>query len=465
MTVLHRHRKPDLDLFDKIKEGANFGNHHESKCSSATMNSEEDEFNCFIHKRDSAILLSSGTSTPGMITSYLTSSYGDQEGLFASLERVARCSSTGGSIGIGLQATPFKRYSEQQALAPVLDLFEATRNVLDRSPYPSSGTMALYLEPWHAGIQLFIRKCRMHTRSEDGPPRPDYGLMINDLFMKKVESNSSWTTFCPSDASRLTVSYGPQFEREYLRLERSGVGKYTVRARDLWNEIMDAQIKTGRPIILFKDASNRKSNHRHLGVLTQSNSLGGMLQFADQQETATYLSASVVLSTFVDTDGRFEFSELDRTVRNTVVSLNHVLAQSYYPDNSAKASAYRHRAITVAVQGLADALVMMGLPYESDEAQTLNAAIAETVYHSATDESCNLIRFHGSHPNFERSPAASGWLQIDYWDNPRISGRYDFNLLREKVTKGICNSLVTGYAPSNSSIELASCSEGCEPLS
>ncbi|KAF5339792.1 hypothetical protein D9611_009209 [Ephemerocybe angulata] len=329
-------------------------------------------------------------------------------------------------------------------MKPVLELFEAATDVLDLGRIPNSGSVALYLEPWHGAIQSFLHKCQQRRGNEDGSKSPIYGLMINDFFMQRVEMDSLWTMFCPSDASRLITSHGPQFEQEYLRLESEGFGKLTIKARVLWNEIMETQVKFGGPVILFKDASNRKSNQRHIGVLTQSNSLGDHLQLADQQETAVIFSASIVLSAFVDTSCQFEFSELGRTVRNTVISLNHVLAQCYYPDNSAKASAFRHRAITIGVQGL---------------------GIHWRCWGSPMDESCDLIRVHGPYPHFNRSPSSSGWLQIDYWDDPIISGRHDFSQLREKVVKGSCNALVTSYAPSNSTIELASCSEGCEPLS
>ncbi|KAF6742474.1 ribonucleotide reductase [Ephemerocybe angulata] len=403
-----------------------------------------DLMSCFKYIPDTTILVSSGSQSPAMLSSYLMSSYGDQEGIFNSLERAVRCTSTGGCIGVGLQSIPFKRHSDRQALAPVLDLYNATANVIDRGPIPNSKSIALFLEPWHASIQMFLRKCHEQSRTEDDPQRPLYGLMVNDLL--------------------LITSCGPHFEHEYLRLERAGLGKSTIKARDLWNEIMEAQIRSGGPLIIFKDTCNRKSNQRDMGAITQSNSLGGIIQVADQQETAVTLSASVVLSTFVDTSLHLEFSELERAVRNIVISLNLVLAQSYYPDTTTKASAYRHRAISIGVDGLGDTLAIMGLSYDSEAARTLNAAIAETVYHSAMDETCNQIRVHGPYPQFDRSPAASGWLQIDYWDNPTVSGRYDFGELREKVIKGTCNALVTGYAPSSSAIELASCSEGCEPL-
>ncbi|KAF6751046.1 ribonucleotide reductase [Ephemerocybe angulata] len=418
-----------------------------------------DLMSCLKYIPDASILTSSGTTTPGMSSSYLMSVFGDREGLFSSMERAAKCFYTGGSIGVGLQR------SEQHTMRPVLELFEAATGVLDLDRFPKYGSVALYLEPWHAAVQTFLRKCQQRPCNEEGSKGPVYGLMVNDFFMQKVEMDGLWTMFCPSDAYRLITSHGPEFEQEYLRLENGGFGKLTVKARVLWDEIMETQVKFGGPVILFKEASNKKSNQRHIGVLTQSNSLGDHLQIADQQETAVTFSASIILSAFVDTSCQFEFSELGRTVRNTVISLNHILAQSYYPDNSAKASAFRHRAITIGVQGLGDTLAMLGLSYESEDARTFNAAIAETVYFSAMDESCDLIRIHGPYPHFNRSPSSTGWLQIDYWDDPIISGRHDFRQLREKVVKGTCNALVTGYAPSSSAIELASCSEGCEPLS
>ncbi|KAJ2920121.1 hypothetical protein MD484_g282, partial [Candolleomyces efflorescens] len=293
-----------------------------------------------------------------------------------------------------------------------------------------------------------------------------WGLINADLIsMQRVEADGPWTLFCPSKAPQLIELYGRAFSKEYENLERRELGVKTVRARDLWKEIIRSQVESGGPSILFKDTINRTSNDRHLGTITQGNLCTEIVQFASSSETAVCTLASVVLPTFVTEGSSFNYAAFEDAVRHVVLSLNRLIHTTRYPVFAADRSASTHRAIGIGVQGLADVFGLMGLPFDSDGAFIVNRRIAETLYYAAVDESCNLIKTFGVYPSFKGSPADEGWLHFDSWSTAPEAGRHDWDSLRIKVSRGMCNSHVVAYMPTAGTSQFTQCSEGFEPFS
>ncbi|KAF6758165.1 Rrm1 protein [Ephemerocybe angulata] len=411
-----------------------------------------------------------------------------EDDIFQTLSATADISRGGGGIGMGIQSIPAKGFEtcvspestrfltstsfdrsvtkgiERRGIVPVLKMFDSAVDVIDQGMNKRPSAIAAYIEPWHAEIFSFVRMRRNKGTDSDRTNRLFYGLWVNDLFMQRVEADQEWTLFCPSDVPSLVELFEEDFNLAYERYEAENLGKATVRARDLWSEIVESLIETGGPYILFKDSINTKSNQSHNGTITHGNLCTEIVQYSNRLETAVCTLASVVLPTYVRADNSFDYAALEDVVRQIVFSLNRLIQKSSYPDGSTEYSAKQHRAIGIGVQGLADALVMMGLPFDSDEALEFNAHLAECIYFAALDESCNMTRVYGAYPQFPGSPTADGILQFDFWDGVMFSGRYDWSKLREKVVKGLCNSLVTAFMPTAGTTTITGCSESTEPF-
>ncbi|KAF5311187.1 hypothetical protein D9611_012995 [Ephemerocybe angulata] len=424
-----------------------------------------DMMSCFKYIPEPQVLVNSGTFSPGMSSCQIIQASGDADGIFRTLDKALSTCRSGTGVGLGMQYIPAKGSMvggvERTGVLPALKMFDASMDVINTTK--RSGSIAAFLEVWHADIATFVKMKRNSGPEEDRARKLEYGVVINNIFMNRVQDNKSWTLFCPTDAFRLVTAYGSEFDTEYQRLESLGVGRSTVKARELWVELLKTQSEHGEPSILFKDAINAKSNQSHMGAITHSSLCADVVQYADEREPASCSLASVVLPQFVMDKG-FNFTELGFTVRHLVVSMNHLLNHAHYPNAAVKASTFKHRAIGIGIQGLGDTFALMGYSYDSEDARRLNTEISETIYYNAMDESCNMIKTLGAHPSFSLSPAAAGWLQIDCWSGPRLSERYDWGALRQKVVKGVCNSLVTVYMPTKESSLLTGYSEGTSPI-
>ncbi|RXW18830.1 hypothetical protein EST38_g7035 [Candolleomyces aberdarensis] len=384
------------------------------------------------------------------------------------LPKIIKISRNGGGIGLGLHYIPAKGTKIQgvkrSGLIPVLKMLDAAMGLIERTGTNLPSALAVYLEPWHADVFDFVRLKTVKGSDANQALRLFYALWINDLFMERVENDEDWTLFCPSEVAQLVTLHGAAFQTAYELFEQQGLGKKTVRARDLWKEIVRSQIECGGPSILFKDAINRTNNDRHQGTITHSSPCTELIQYSSREETAVCTMASVVLPTFVKSDRTFDYPALESVVRHVVFSLNRALHRTRYPVYSSDRAASSNRAIGIGIQGLADAFALMAMPFDSDGAFDTNRRIAETIYYSAIDESCNLTKTFGVYPAFKHSPADEGWLQYDYWNTLPEEGRYDWASLRRKVSTGMCNSHVTAYMPTSGTSQFTQCTESFEPF-
>ncbi|KAF5336546.1 hypothetical protein D9611_006611 [Ephemerocybe angulata] len=384
-----------------------------------------------------SLILNSGAPCPGLGSSYLLSLQDGHEGAFLALER---------SVVRGV---------ERSGLLPVLNMFDASLDVIQQFAVDRPISVTVFIEPWHADIGDFLRFQGSGVSDPGRRSRLLCGLTINDLFMERVQSDGVWTLFCPSDAPLLASSHGAAFKEEYIRLEMSGIGISTTPAQHLWRDILNCQLATGYPLVCYKDAIN--------GTITHAGHTLETVQYSDRNETGVSCAASIVLSSFVSENG-VDYVEMAKVVRQAVASLNQSLVHSFYPSSSVKMGGYGHRAIGIGIQGLADVFAVMGLSYDSPEAAKVSTLIAETIQYSALDESCELIKVHGAHPSFRDTLAASGRLSIDFWDNVELSGRYDWDSLRQKLTKGASNACTVAYLPSVETSGLLGSSVGFEPF-
>ncbi|KAJ3530867.1 hypothetical protein NMY22_g8398 [Coprinellus aureogranulatus] len=415
----------------------------------------------------SPILFNSGTRLPQLSSCYLLSTGDRVEDIFDVMSSAANISQGGGGIGLGLQDLPSQgegaRGESNAGLVPILKMLDATADVIAKGSVTRPSAINVYIEPWHADVLSFVRMKRNSGVEEAHTDRLFYTLWMNDIFMTRVDTDKEWTLFDPADVPTLSETYGLDFDEEYEKFEMAGMGKATIQARELWKEILVSQIETGGPSIMFKDSINSKSNQKHLGSITQSNLCTEIVQYCSRDEPAVCNLASVALPMFVTDDGAFDFDSLETVVRQMVLFLNCVIHTSVPPLDAALESMYRHRSIGIGVQGLADTFATMGIPYDSDRAYQLNLEIAQTIYYSSVDESCNLINRFGTYSSFKDSPTASGWLQCHLWQTTELTDRYDWARLSEKVTRGMANSLLVAYMPTAGTSQITGCTECFEP--
>jgi len=327
------------------------------------------------------------------------------------------------------------------------------------------GSIAVYLEPWHADIMDFL-EIRLNQGDEEARCRDLFSAMwIPDLFMKRVESNGNWSLFCPDTAKGLSDVYGKEFEDLYEKYESDGIATKVIPASDIWKSIIKSQSETGTPYMLYKDACNEKSNHKHLGTIKSSNLCTEILEFTDKDETAVCNLASIALPKYVDVEKKeFNHKELHRVTKMITRNLNKVIDKNFYPTENGKRSNMRHRPIGIGVQGLADVFIMLRMTFGSEESRKLNIDIFETIYHASLESSCELAEMYGPYESFKGSPFSKGILQFDMWKcDPKFSGRYNWNAMRELVKKGTMNSLLLAPMPTASTSQILGNNECFEP--
>jgi ribonucleoside-diphosphate reductase alpha subunit len=336
-----------------------------------------------------------------------------------------------------------------------------------------NGSFAIYLEPWHADIEAFLQMRKNHGDEELKARDLFYALWIPDLFMERVKTDGGWTLMCPDECPGLAEVYGDEFVALYTRYETEGKGRQTIKARALWFQMLDAQMETGTPYILYKDACNRKSNQQNLGTIKSSNLCSEVVQYSDENESAVCNLASIALPTFVKSIGgdlaqnaaAFDFEKLHQVARTVTYNLNRVIDVNYYPTEKTRRSNVRHRPIGIGIQGLADVFMVLGLPFASEEARDLNRQIFETIYHAAVEESCALARVEGAYETFVGSPASQGKLQFDLWNIDPGQTRYDWATLKSDVMKyGMRNSLLVAPMPTASTSQILGFNECIEPI-
>jgi ribonucleoside-diphosphate reductase alpha subunit len=332
-----------------------------------------------------------------------------------------------------------------------------------------NGSFAIYLEPWHADVELFLQMRKNHGDEELKARDLFYALWIPDLFMERMQQGGDWTLMCPNECPGLAETYGDEFKTLYESYERSGRGRKTMKARDLWLQILDAQMETGTPYLCYKDSANQKSNQKNVGTIKSSNLCSEIVEYSDDKETAVCNLASIALPAFfrgqVGSSGTYDFDGLYRVAKTVTYNLNQVIDINYYPTEKTRVSNMRHRPIGIGVQGLADVFILMGYSFSSDEARELNRRIFETIYYAAVEQSMELAKIHGPYASFHGSPSSFGQLQFDMWNVDPTNGRHDWTALKAKVVKhGLRNSLLLAPMPTASTSQILGYNECVEPI-
>ncbi|MCP4440316.1 MAG: ribonucleoside-diphosphate reductase subunit alpha [Aureispira sp.] len=421
----------------------------------------------FIHATPT--LFNAGTPRPQLSSCFLLSMTDDSiSGIFETLTRCAKISQSAGGIGLSIHNVRAKGSyikgtgGASNGIVPMLRVYNDTARYVDQGGGKRKGAFAIYLEPWHADVFEFLELKKNHGKEEHRARDLFYAMWISDLFMKRVEEDSTWTLMCPNECPGLYDSYGDEFEALYLKYEREGRGRKQINARDLWSKVLESQVETGTPYILYKDAANKKSNQKNLGTIRSSNLCTEIMEYTSKDEVAVCNLASISLAKFV-IDGRFDFDRLYEIARIVTNNLNKVIDINYYPVKEAENSNMRHRPIGIGVQGLADAFIKMRYPFESTDAKLLNRAIFETIYFAALTESCAQAKIHGAYESFEGSPISKGIFQFDMWDQ-KPSSRWDWDGLREDIMKyGVRNSLLLAPMPTASTSQILGNNECFEP--
>ncbi len=422
----------------------------------------------FIHATPT--LFNAGTPKPQLSSCFLLSMTEDSiSGIFETLSRCARISQSAGGIGLSIhniRATgSYIRGTggSSNGIIPMLRVFNDTARYVDQGGGKRKGAFAVYLEPWHADIMEFLDLKKNHGKEEMRARDLFYALWIPDLFMERVKIDGEWSLFCPNEAPGLFDTHSGEFEALYHRYEREGRARKVVKAQDLWFAILESQIETGTPYILYKDAANRKSNQQNLGTIRSSNLCTEIIEYTSKDEVAVCNLGSISLSKFVREDKSYDFEKLEEITRVLTRNLNRIIDINYYPIEEARTSNMRHRPIGIGVQGLADAFLLMRFPFDSTEAKELNRQIFETIYYAAVSESCRMAQEHGAYASFEGSPASKGILQFDMW-GVSPSDRYNWTSLKEDVKQhGLRNSLLLAPMPTASTSQILGNNECFEP--
>jgi ribonucleoside-diphosphate reductase alpha chain len=421
----------------------------------------------FIHATPT--LFNAGTVKPQMSSCFLLTMKDDSiDGIYETLRQTAKISQSAGGIGLSIHniratgAYISGTNGTSNGIVPMLRVFNDTARYVDQGGGKRKGAFAIYLEPWHADVFDFLDLRKNHGKEEMRARDLFYALWICDLFMKRVEDNADWSLFSPDEAPGLHECYGEEFEALYERYEKEGRARKTIKAQDLWFAIIDAQIETGNPYMLYKDAANKKSNQKNVGTIKSSNLCTEIMEYTAPDEVAVCNLASVALPKFV-TEGVFDHSKLYEVVYQMTINLNKIIDGNYYPVEEAKNSNMRHRPIGIGVQGLADAFILMRYPFESDAAKQLNKEIFETLYFAGLTASNDLAREHGAYETYEGSPASQGILQYDMWD-VTPSDRWNWTALKAKIKEhGIRNSLLLAPMPTASTSQILGNNECFEP--
>lgn len=417
-------------------------------------------------------LFNSGTPKPQMSSCFLLTMQDDSiEGIYDTLKQTAKISQSAGGIGLSIhniRATgSYIRGTNgtSNGIVPMLRVFNDTARYVDQGGGKRKGSFAIYIEPWHADVFDFIELRKNHGKEEMRARDLFLALWINDLFMKRVETDGTWTLMCPNECPGLCDVYGEEFEQLYLSYEQAGKGRRTIKARELWEAILDAQIETGTPYMLYKDAANSKSNQKNLGVIRSSNLCTEIMEYTSPDEVAVCNLASVSLPMFVE-NGEFNHAYLFDVTKRITRNLNKVIDRNYYPVEEAYNSNMRHRPVGLGVQGLADAFILMRLPFTSPKAKQLNQEIFETIYFAAVTASMEMAKEEGPYSTFEGSPISQGEFQFNLWGikDEELSGRWNWDVLRQEVVKnGVRNSLLLAPMPTASTSQILGNNEAFEP--
>merc|ERR1719330_1957691 len=399
------------------------------------------------------------------------------EGIFDTLKQCSLISQSAGGIGVAVSNVRAKggyvrgTNGHSNGLVPMLRNFNETARYVDQGGGKRKGSFAMYLEPWHADVFDFLELRKNHGKEEQRARDLFYGLWVPDLFMRRVKENAEWTLFCPNETIDVETGrglidvWGEEFERMYTQLELAGKGQKTVKAQQLWFRILEAQVETGTPYMLYKDHANRKSNQQNLGTIHSSNLCTEIIEYTSFDEVAVCNLASIALSAFARRgEADFDFQRLYEVTKVATKNLNKVIERNYYPIEEARRSNMRHRPIGLGVQGLADVFMLMRLPFESETAKRLNEDIFETIYFAACEASCELAETLGPYETYAGSPASKGLLQFDLWNRKPKSGRWDWVGLKEKIAKhGLRNSLMIAPMPTASTAQILGNNESFEP--
>ena len=419
----------------------------------------------------SPTLFNSGTNKAQLSSCFLLTMKDDSiEGIYETLKQTALISQSAGGIGLAIHNIRAKgsfikgTNGTSNGIVPMLKVFNDTARYVDQGGGKRKGAFAVYLEPWHADIFDFL-EMKKNTGKEEARARDlFYALWIPDLFMKRVEEDGMWSLFCPHEAPGLADCYGKKFEELYKSYEEKGLAKKTVRAQDVWFAVLESQIETGSPYMLYKDAANEKSNQKNLGTIKSSNLCTEILEYTAPDEVAVCNLASVALNRFVE-NGKYNHQKLYEVVYQMTVNLNRIIDINYYPVPEAANSNLRHRPIGLGVQGLADTFFEMRLPFESKEALKLNNDIFETIYFAAMSASCDQAKKDGPYSTIKGSPISEGIFQFDMWGVTPSSGNWDWNGLREDVKNhGVRNSLLVAPMPTASTSQILGNNECFEPI-
>lgn len=419
----------------------------------------------------SPTLFNSGTSKPQLSSCFLLTMKDDSiEGIYDTLRQTALISQSAGGIGLSIHNIRAKGSAikgtngTSNGIVPMLKVFNDTARYVDQGGGKRKGAFAIYLEPWHADVFDFLEMKKNTGKDEQRARDLFYAMWTPDLFMKRVEQDGMWSLFCPHECPGLADTYGAEFEKLYSRYEEEGKAKKTVRAQDLWFAILESQVETGSPYMLYKDAANEKSNQKNLGTIKSSNLCTEIMEYTAPDEVAVCNLASVALNKFVK-NGEYDHKGLYEVVRRMTLNLNRIIDINYYPVPEAKNSNMRHRPIGLGVQGLADTFFLMRMPFESEEAKKLNRDIFETIYFAAVTASADLAERDGAYSTFEGSPMSQGIFQFDMWGVKPDSGRWDWDSLKERVTKtGVRNSLLVAPMPTASTSQILGNNECFEPI-
>ncbi len=421
----------------------------------------------FIHATPT--LFNAATPKPQLSSCFLLSMVDDSiDGIFETLSRCAKISQSAGGIGLSIHnVRATGSYIKgtggtSNGIIPMLKVFNDTARYVDQGGGKRKGAFAVYLEPWHADIHSFLDLKKNHGKEEQRARDLFYALWIPDLFMERVKNDESWSLFCPNEAPGLSDCYGGEFEALYHKYEKEGKARKVVRAQEVWTAIVESQIETGTPYMLYKDAANKKSNQKNLGTIKSSNLCTEIMEYTSPDEVAVCNLASLALPKFVE-DAQFDHQKLYEIARVVTRNLNKVIDVNYYPIKEARNSNMRHRPIGIGVQGLADAFILMGHAFDSPEARKLNAEIFETIYFAAVTESNAIAKKEGTYESYEGSPASKGELQYDMW-GVEPTTRWDWKTLKASIKKhGMRNSLLLAPMPTASTSQILGNNECIEP--
>ena len=415
-------------------------------------------------------LFNAGTPKPQLSSCFLLTMQDDSiEGIYDTLKQCAKISQSAGGIGLSIHnirstGSYIKGTNgTSNGIIPMLKVFNDTARYVDQGGGKRKGAFAVYLEPWHSDIFEFLDLKKNHGKEELRARDLFYAMWLSDLFMKRVENDDTWSLFCPNEAPGLQDVYGEEFEKLYEKYELEGRVRKVIKAQDLWFKILESQIETGTPYMLYKDAANQKSNQKNLGTIKSSNLCTEIIEYTSKDEVAVCNLASIALPKFV-IDGKFDHQKLFEVTQVVTRNLNKIIDINYYPVKEAENSNLRHRPIGIGVQGLADTFMMLRMPFESDEAKGLNKDIFETIYFASLSASMEEAKEHGAYESYEGSPISQGIFQFDMWNVTPQSNRWDWDGLRKSIKKnGVRNSLLLAPMPTASTSQILGNNECFEP--